>query len=185
MAVAALILASGCGDHVEQATAPDLRIIDPPAWSTPLAREATLAAPATASVTVDADGGALVLAETGLEVVIPAGAVRRSTTITVTAVPGTGHVYAFAPHGLRFRVPLVVTQRLPGVHAGRAGALALSAGYFDGVSAIDAGTGRVLVSEILPVTVDVARNAASFKVSHFSGYMVASGRKDKNTTTDQ
>ncbi|HVE77617.1 MAG TPA: hypothetical protein VNA89_02090 [Gemmatimonadaceae bacterium] len=177
----ALLAAAACGEQADLSLGPDLRLENAAVWITPLARATPLSDALTASVTVGSAGGRLVLPRAGLDVVIPANAVNRVTTISVTAVPGVGLTYTFAPHGLRFRVPLVVTQTLPGIHAGAADALALNAYYFDGQDAIDVATGRVRASEVLPVGVDVGRNTASFRVWHFSSYSVASGKNDGKT----
>ena len=74
-----------------------------------------------ASATVGPLGGTLSLPGAGLLVVVPPLALSSRQTITVTAVAGSNVAYEFAPHGLKFNLPLVVTQNLGVTQAGANG----------------------------------------------------------------
>jgi hypothetical protein len=54
---------------------------------------------------------------------------------------------------------------------------ALQGGYFVDGSRSEA-TGTAKVTEVLPVTFNSTYTALSFQVTHFSGYMVSTGRSD-------
>jgi hypothetical protein len=108
---------------------------------------------------------------TGLTVVVPPLALSSKQIITVTALAGSDVAYEFAPHGLKFPVPLVATQKLNSTDAG-SGLIdpkLLFVGYFS-----DA-TKDNLVSELLNVS--ISAGTAVFPIWHFSGYIVASGRE--------
>jgi hypothetical protein len=134
---------------------------------------------------VSRDGGTITLPSAGLTLEIPAGAFDAPTmTFTVTALAGMTVAYDFQPHGTVFNVPLRVIQSLsqtnlknttpkPGFVSEWNGA------YFDQAASIDQKTGVAIVSELLSVDTSViwSRNEISFGVSHFSGYMVCTGRE--------
>lgn len=142
-----------------------------PTRVTALKRTTPLATSISASAFIGPLGGVIRLPDAGLTVVVPALALSSRQTITVTALPGNDVAYEFAPHGLRFPVPLVVTQDLGSTQVG-AGLLdpkLLFVGYFT-----DASKDNV-VSELL--NVGVSAGVAVFPIWHFSGYIVASGRQ--------
>ena len=126
----------------------------------------------TRSITVDYAGGVLEIPETGLRVTIPRGAVNSRTTITVTSIAGNMVAYDFAPHGIRFAVPLQLSQSLAGTSV-KAGTV-LTGGYFASTSQLLPWLGLGKVSETLPARVENGR--VIFDVRHFSGYMVSTGR---------
>jgi hypothetical protein len=106
-----------------------------------------------------------------LTVLVPALALPSKQLITITALPGSDVAYEFAPHGLKFPVPLIATQTLSSTDAGT-GLLdpkLLFVGYFT-----DATKDNV-VSELLNVS--ISAGTAVFPIWHFSGYIVASGRE--------
>lgn len=143
-----------------------------------LGRSAALSQPITVSLLVDSTGGEIRIRETGLRVQIPAGAVSSPTVITATAIPGQSFAYEFGPHGTTFQRPLVMQQEL---ESGRLGLLSrastqLEVGYFASSSQLDASASRVMVNEFLPVETDVTRNAVTWEVNHFSGYVISMGR---------
>lgn len=138
---------------------------------TGLLRSTPLAVPVTRSITVDRNGGVLRVPETGLTVTIPRNAVSARVTITVTAVPGNVVAYEFAPHGLQFAVPLVFSQDLSGTGGNTSG---LMGGYFKALDQLNLTTGRALVDEELAAR--IVGGAVQFDISHFSGYMVSTGR---------
>jgi hypothetical protein len=124
---------------------------------------------------VGSAGGSFTMPQTGLTVTVPAGAVRKPTQITVTAPSGAGVWYEFGPSGTKFAVPLTLTQDLRATNAAAARGATFEAGYFlDGT--LDLARLSAPVKEFLPVAVDGTGTQLSFKVSHFSGYMVSTGR---------
>jgi hypothetical protein len=155
---------------------PQLEIVDPAVKARVLTRVSPLAGLHKAIAIVGPAGGTFSLPSVGITVVVPEGAVKRPTSITVTAPQGPGVWYDFGPSGTKFAVPITVTQDLRGTNFNALPATAtLEAGYFvDGT--LDDLTGTALVKEFLPVTVNSTRTALSFQVSHFSGYMVSWGR---------
>jgi hypothetical protein len=141
-------------------------------------RDVPLATPLTATQTIGVFGGTISLPGAGLTVVVPAFAVSTSTTITVTALAGSKVAYEFEPHGIQFNVPLIATQSLAGTSAwnGSLVSPSLSAGYF--ADSLTATGSTALVSELLGVTLDGLLGRASFSISHFSGYLLATGRTE-------
>ena len=153
-------------------------IVNPAVLATALRRTKTLSRDYTASITLSSSGGSLKIPEAGLNVNIPRGAITKTTTITVTALKGDLVAYEFQPHGIRFAVPLKLTQDLTyTTWAGNTGNTALEAGYFANTSQIDWASGSVWINEFLPVTVQATGNRLHWEVYHFSGYMISSGRK--------
>ncbi|HEV8446808.1 MAG TPA: hypothetical protein VGQ44_08305 [Gemmatimonadaceae bacterium] len=145
-----------------------------PIQVTPLQRTTPLANSVSTSATIGPLGGALALPSAGLLVVVPPLALSSKQTITVTAVAGSNVEYEFAPHGLKFNLPLVVTQNLGLTQASRNGLvnpLSLFAGYFPD------STKPTSITEQLNVNVDLLNSVATFTVWHFSGYILASGRE--------
>jgi len=155
-------------------SAPDLLlkgILTEPTTVTSLKRTTPLATSVSASAYIGPLGGAISVPGTGLSVVIPPLALSSRQLITITALPGSDVAYEFAPHGLKFPVPLVATQKLNNTDAGT-GLLdpkLLFVGYFAD------GTKPNLVSELLNVS--ISAGTAVFPIWHFSGYIVASGRE--------
>jgi len=141
---------------------------------TPLLRSQPLPEPVSASAVVGPLGGTLSLPSAGLLVVVPPLALPSEQKITVTAVAGSNVAYEFAPHGLKFNLPLVVTQNLSGTQASRNGLvnpLSLFAGYYPD------STKQTSITESLNVNVNLLNQVATFSVWHFSGYILASGRE--------
>ena len=121
-----------------------------------LTRETPLSRDEVVSEMIGRNGGVIRLPHAGLTVNIPAGALSRSTRITVRAPAGDLLGYEFAPHGLQFNRPVTLTQDM----SGRADVEVV---YFDGAL-----QPTVEVLEVLPVW--ATRNAAVFRIEHFSGY---------------
>lgn len=130
------------------------------------------------SITVDAKGGVLRIPETGLTLTIPANAVSSRTTITVTALRGKAVAYEFKPHGLKFARPIQFTHDLPSTLLSTS---SLRGGYFANVSQVNTTTGEALINEEIPAR--VANRQVTFDISHFSGYMVSTGRSTSRGST--
>lgn len=140
---------------------------------TPLHRTQALSQPLSASAKIGPLGGSLAIPGAGILVVVPPLAVSTTQKITVTAVAGSDVAYEFAPHGLKFNLPLVVTQNLSGTDASTNGSvdpLSLFAGYYPDSTKITS------ITETLNVNVNLLSQLATFTVWHFSGYILASGR---------
>jgi hypothetical protein len=85
--------------------------------------------------------------------------------------------YHFEPHGTQFTAPLTIEQDYRGlVVTGLVDLNSLYVGYFATPDAFDPLTGVAVVSEEIPVRVDLKRKVASFPVDHLSGYVLSSGR---------
>ena len=130
----------------------------------------------TVTATIGSEGGSFALPEAGLTVTVPAGAVSEPVTFKATARRGAIVAYDFEPSG-GFAVPLEVTQDLyyTSWHH-QADLTDVFAGYYTGPTALDDEQGEAEVSEVPPSTVDVEKCKVSFAVSHFSGYVIATGR---------
>ena len=115
---------------------------------------------------------------TGLTVVVPQGALAANTTITVKALAGSVVAYEFQPHGITFAKPVTLRQDLSLTNVAAILGLTPMAGAYYNTSTLpyDPTTGLVTVNELEPTTVDLLHLAVSFKIGHFSGYVVAYGR---------
>ena len=182
LAITTLALAASCDSGVT-APAPTpattaSRLLLPSATTVSVVtRNTPLASPLIVSKTVGVLGGTISIPGAGLKVVVPALAVTSPTTITVTAVAGNQVAYEFQPHGIRFLVPLLVSQNLIGTSAYNGGLLQLGlrGAYFANSSDLNPGAGTALVSELLGVALNLSAKTATFPVFHFSGYLIASG----------
>ena len=144
---------------------------------TSLLRSSELATPITRSRTFDRAGGLLEIPELGFSLSVPAGAIPvESLRITVTAVAGKMVAYDFEPHGTKFLMPLTFTQELSGTNGLSSLLLGatLSGGYFKSNTQLNVSGGTALIDESFSVL--LRGTSASFKISHFSGYMVSTGR---------
>lgn len=140
-----------------------------------LQRTKPLSAPITVSARIGILGGVLAIPQTGLTVVVPPLAVFSTTNFSVTALAGSAVAYQFAPHGIHFLTPLVVTQSLANTQS--AGLLdALSLGYFQSTDDITNGGLLANVTELLSVQLDLLHLTAISTIWHFSGYIFATGR---------
>jgi hypothetical protein len=139
-----------------------------------LQRTTALSAPITVSKSIGTDGGTLAIPAAGVTVVIPKGALTKTTTITMTARAGTLVAYDFAPHGIVFAKPLVFTQSLKGTNASLLTALSLRLGYYADESLLTKTGG--LVTELLGGVVNTLSWTFTSSISHFSGYIVTCGR---------
>lgn len=145
-----------------------------------LQRDRGLDRDASWSFVVGPMGGAAHDPATGLTIAFAHDAVPSPVRITVTALAGSDVAYRFEPHGLHFAAPVTLTQSLRGMHPWRAdtASFPLVGSYFAGDRPPrDTVTGGILVSEILPATVE-ASGVVRFRIQHFSGYTVASAVRD-------
>ncbi|MBT8488993.1 MAG: hypothetical protein HKO77_10925 [Gemmatimonadetes bacterium] len=179
-AVGVLVLVAGCDDAP---FAPHVDLSDPEAGLlgaqddlaeellgltgaevTVLERAEPLARTETASRTIGSWGGVIRLPEAGLTVLVPRGALRSRTSITVTAPAGALVGYHFEPHGLEFRRPVTLVQdiTLTSLLNGRA----LLGAYFQGPL-----EPTVTALEILPLY--LTQSSGAIRIDHFSGYVIA------------
>lgn len=132
--------------------------------ATVLERNSPLAQDEVVTRTIGVLGGIIRLPQAGLTVVVPPLALDSQTQITVTAPAGNLVGYHFAPHGLEFAVPLIVTQDLTNTLF--QGLTGLRAVYFDGELAPS-------VDPLEELTLDLLGLLGTFQVHHFSGYVIA------------
>lgn len=110
------------------------------------------------------EGGIVRLPEAGLTVVVPWGALRERTRITVRAPAGDLVGYHFEPHGLEFRYSVTLMQDMQLTDL--LSADGLSVAYFRGDL-----EPTVTALESLPLW--LLRNLGVFEIEHFSGYVIA------------
>ena len=144
--------------------------------TTALERTKVLPSDVTVRAVIDGRGGTLAIPEAGLRVVVPAGAVSGPVEFTATAIAGRAVAYEFAPHGIAFAKPLQVTQELRGTNWIGLPLLDFRAVYFEDRSQVDPLKALIQVDEVLPLSIDLLRLQARFRVDHFSGYGVSTGR---------
>jgi len=184
LVTAALAVAAAAGCSGDAATAPTgldpaLRkeIVNPPVLASILIRTRPILFLQKTSATIGPDGGSLSLPGAGLKVVIPAGALARNTRISVSAYPGLLVAYGFEPHGIRFQAPLSVTQDLTyTLPLSLVGGTGYEGGYVADESTLDQNSAQALVDEFVPTSVASDGKSVSIAVSHFSGYIIATGR---------
>jgi hypothetical protein len=121
-----------------------------------LTRDEPLTQDEVVTQTIGWNGGVIRLPRAGLTMTVPRGALRAPTRITVRAPAGDLLGYEFAPHGLRFRRPVTLSQEVTSRDV-------LEAVYFDGAL-----QPTVEVLEVLSVSTSTTR--AVFRIEHFSGY---------------
>lgn len=142
---------------------------------TGLTRNTPLAADITVTQVIGSAGGQLSIPEAGVVVVVPAGAVSANTQFTMTARAGALVAYDFAPHGISFAKPLVLTQSLTGTSATLLNKSLLELGYYADASQLTASGG--FLSELTAGPVDLLAWTFTANIKHFSGYMVSCGRE--------
>jgi hypothetical protein len=178
---AALILSAVIACASDPATGPGsaarlkrMRMNDAPDTVTVMSRAVPLAQQYSASQVIGPEGGTLELPATGLKVIVPRDAVPAAVTFTVTAVPGAMIAYQFGPHGTTFKYPLRVEQDIRGVTIPQGESVL--AGYFPDQADLLVDDVVGTIEERLPAQLDAAAAKVRFEVTHFSGYLVASGR---------
>jgi hypothetical protein len=130
----------------------------------------------TVTKTIGRTGGSLSIKEAGVTVIVPAGALDRDTEITMTARAGYLLAYDFEPHGVTFKVPLVINQSLNNTNVGLLSPLALKLGYYADPSQL--GKTTALVSEIVQGLTSILTRTFTAPIKHFSGYIILCGRSD-------
>ncbi|MFL5578914.1 MAG: hypothetical protein ACJ8AO_00940 [Gemmatimonadaceae bacterium] len=122
------------------------------------------------------------LSEAGLKVTIPVGAVPQAMYVWVVAYPGSDVLYEFGPHGTQFEQRLSIQQDLRVTTAYRNPLLAneLFGGYAPAGREDVGADGTVQLAETFDVDLTPDNNRkprwAKFYTTHFSGYVLASGR---------
>jgi len=138
----------------------------------------------TASASIGPKGGVLRLPSAGLTVVVPAGALSKVTTLSVSPRAGNALGYDFQPHGTQFAVALRVTQDLSSMSLSSASLSGLRAVYIADDSQLNDAAGLVTASEVMPVNVDRGLNQVSFAIRHFSTYLFATGDGCETSNTN-
>jgi hypothetical protein len=131
-----------------------------------------------ASAVIGPAGGALT-APGGATLVVPRGAVTANTMFTITRLPGRIVAYDFQPHGRSFGVPLTVRQPAAGTTLGALDSVTgVEGAYFASLASLDEAAGLAKVDEFTPsTTVAADRSWVAFTVTHFSGYLMSTGRQ--------
>ena len=197
---AALLIAASCSDGPGiTSVSPELRNVGPASASqhveyvahgSILKRSARLDEDLSASATITPEGGLIAIPQAGLLLYFPSGAVSQTIEVTATAVKGNRVVYDFQPHGLTFDTPIYVAQRLQltELDTPRSGRKrpAVWAGYLSrGVEDILSNGGGNF-SEVFDAFYHGKGSEAAvvFSTTHFSGYAMASGRKEPPRVPD-
>jgi ZU5 domain len=123
----------------------------------------------TAAAVIGRQGGSIALPTLGLRLVVPSGAVDAPTNFSVTALEGRAVAYEFAPHGIVFKRPLRLEQKL-GMTNWLPG-LQLKGGYFKDGAQVNTTTGASLIDEVLPAW--RTGGTICIELWHFSGYLVS------------
>jgi hypothetical protein len=188
--VIAGLSAAACGDH-SAITAPSTAAPEPTNLlflDLGLSKRAVKweSAPGALSVsgTIGRAGGTLSIPGANFTITFPAGALSRSTDITVNAVAGSYVAYDMLPHGINFNVPVTVSQGLANTEAYDDSSLwrGLTGTYTLG-DVIPNILGLFRATEILRSTTEWTRDAdgsihpaeQTWQLNHFSRYMLASG----------
>lgn len=173
---------AACGTETTQPTelirtsGPVLERFDPALEVDVLQRSAPLLHNFAAVGVIGREGGTLRIPDAGFSIQFPPDAVRLPTLVSVTALPGTSVGYVFAPHGLVFRKPPVITQELRGTAVFGEPALgSLEGAYLPDLAGLAGLTARV--RETRPTTVDVTGWKMRFTVDHFSTYVASTRRR--------
>jgi hypothetical protein len=140
----------------------------------PIHRTTPLPADVSWSFTAGPGGAVSSNSAVGLTIVIPYGALSSTETITVTALAGAPVAYRFEPH-LTFSKNVALNQNTNGTDVGLLSSLLLSGAHFDGDTLEVNADGLALVTETVPALLSIFSHTVSFKVGHFSGWIVASG----------
>ncbi len=151
---------------------------------TPLANDVSV------SATIGLLGGTILIPQAGLTVIIPPLALKTATKITLTAFKGSLVAYSFAPHGLKFALPVTVVQltSLTNASGGLNILSTITAGYLPhdlaDISASGVGSFTQLFhTSLVPAGLSIGP-VMIFTTKHFSGYAFASGRTSDDDSFD-
>ena len=180
--LAASLSLVGCADPLPTGAVNDASYFTrPPAVGfEALRRTVPLSVDLSVTRVIGRDGGRLEIDEAGITFVIAPDALTEATTITMTALAGDAMAVEFAPHGLEFAIPATMHMLARGTPAeaqllheidGEPLDLFLAV-YFDGNPEIG-------VDPLENIATYLLDGAIVFRVGHFSGYVVATGRKGK------
>jgi hypothetical protein len=190
---ALLIAVSSCGDRSVSAPDGGLRHQRRAASSydgmsvtrgTLVKRTFTIAHEISATATITPTGGMLSLPEAGLLLYFPEGAVSTPLTVTATALVGNRVAYNFEPHGTVFNTPIYVAQELLDTELNTPRARKqrpdVWAGYLANGAADILSDGSANFTEVFDAFYYGKGNDtyAIFTTAHFSGYAMASGRRE-------
>jgi hypothetical protein len=166
---------SPTGPKVPDAASPGLvgDVLDGLIRKEVLTRKTPLGRDITVSAVIGRNGGVLSIPEAGIQVVVPPRAVNKNVRFTLTAVKGKLVAYEFEPHGIRFTEPLVARQDLSKTNYRPLSLRLLTAGYFADRSQLDLQKATALVSEIIAGVTIPLSNEFTWRIEHFSGYIVA------------
>lgn len=149
-------------------------------------RTIDLTADIVVSSTITPAGGWLQIPEAGLFMYFPRGAVSADLVVTATAHAGKRVVYSFEPHGTRFNTPVWIVQevRYTELNTPRSEKRRpkVWAGYLDDGLADVTEDGYGLFAEVFDAAYYGKGNEALayFTTMHFSGYAMASGRRESS-----
>lgn len=161
--------------HPSESILPELALVDVLVRNTPLQDDVSV------TQSIGKQGGTLEIPEAGIKVIIPKNAIvppsnRNQVEITITALKGNEVAYQFEPHGLRFQQPIMVHQDIRSTNAYRNIAMqALMQGAY--YQSLDQALSLASVTEFRPSVFDITTAKLRFSVDHFSGYLVAVGRR--------
>lgn len=141
--------------------------------ATGVSRNVPLGDHVTVSAMIGTGGGKISIPAAGMTLTIQPGSLAATTLITVTARKGALLAYDFKPHGLIFAKPLLFQQQLVGTNVNAITALTLTLGYYTDPALLTSTGGTI--SEAIAGT--VGQGVFASTIPHFSGYMVASGRR--------
>lgn len=152
-------------------------VVDPAVIAPVLKRTKAIRVNRTNHFRIDQKGGWFSIPEAGLYIFVPENAVSAPMTISAKALTGDLMAYEFGPHGTRFNVPLQMYQDLDLAHITAHTDLSkFEVGYFADENTLDYRTDKVAVNEFIPTGIVFEGRAVRFEVSHFSGYVIATGR---------
>jgi hypothetical protein len=135
------------------------------------------------SAVIGSGGGRMSIPSADFTIDFPAGALSSNTTITVQVVRSSYVTYDMLPHGIRFRVPVTVTQGLHNTAA------------YDDRGSWSTLTGTYVLGDIIPNLLGLFQateilnsktywifdtdgrhpDYQTWQLNHFSRYMLASG----------
>lgn len=134
-----------------------------------LSRVNRLEGSVSASAVLGPRGGTLSIPSLGVALDVPSGALTSAIRLTLTALPGDAVAYDLAPHGLSFRVPLRLQQRLAATNWEPTATL--EGAKFNSVSQVDSQGRSARVSATLRACLTGSSVSIYFKKS--SGYLVS------------